>query len=448
MGGDGKVAGDARSDQDLLDLARRGDAGAFEDLYRRHADAAWRAALGILGHPDDAADAFAAVLRALRKNTDVVRILNFRAYLLTAVRHAAIDRRRGREVAVDTGALADDETLAGPESPPDQVIDLTDGAFARQAFGDLPERWRRVLWLTEVEGLRPVDAAPRLGMNANAVAQLAFRARAGLRERFLAAHLRAPADTACGDAVDLLPAYVTARLGPSELAAVRRHLDACTACAGREEELEAVGSTRRFAALAPALLLGGALRRAASLLGGVETAASNLATPTAAKLAAAAVATAVTATGGLATVALRAADPPPPREAAASVSAPGTARTARTATAGDPATTTSAPTVPSTSSSSTATSTSTATTAPGAHGTPPPHAAAAARSDTGGHGQSQTGPSGGAPAAHGSSGSTPPGVAHLDDDDGDLPRPCRDDRPEHPVHPFFRPPPCEDLDTE
>ena len=54
-----------------------------------------------------------------------------------------------------------------------------------RAFASLPERWQAVLWHTEIEGARPADVAPLLGLTANGVAALAYRAREGLRQAYL-----------------------------------------------------------------------------------------------------------------------------------------------------------------------------------------------------------------------------------------------------------------------
>ena len=46
-----------------------------------------------------------------------------------------------------------------------------------------------MLWHTEVEGQKPADIAPLLGMSANSVSALAYRAREGLRQAFLTQHV-------------------------------------------------------------------------------------------------------------------------------------------------------------------------------------------------------------------------------------------------------------------
>jgi len=182
-----------QADAELAAKAAKGDREAFEELYRRHARTAMRVAYRITGNIHDASDAvsdaFARVMQALPKG-QLDQPARFRPYLMTATRHAAVDvlRRAGRAVpAGSDDALEPAETLAGPS---EKLIDATDSALVASAFRDLPERWRSVLWLTEVEQVPTREAAPMLGLSPNGVAQLAVRARAGLRERYLQAHLR------------------------------------------------------------------------------------------------------------------------------------------------------------------------------------------------------------------------------------------------------------------
>ncbi len=51
-----------------------------------------------------------------------------------------------------------------------------------------------MLWYSEIEQMKPAEIAPLLGMKATAVAQLTFRAREGLREAWMQAHLRSVED--------------------------------------------------------------------------------------------------------------------------------------------------------------------------------------------------------------------------------------------------------------
>jgi hypothetical protein len=133
-------------------------------------------------------------------------------------------------------------------------------ALVSQAFADLPERWRSVLWLTEVEGMAPREAAEVLGLSANGAAQLAVRARAGLRERYLQAHVAAGTTSSeCRFTLERLGAYVGGALSARDLAKVDQHLAGCEECRARRDELEEVGSTLRRAIIPIPLFLGAAV---------------------------------------------------------------------------------------------------------------------------------------------------------------------------------------------
>ena len=249
---------DAASDGELTARAADGDTTAFEGLYRRHADSAWRLAFAVTGNADDAADAvsdaFTRVFQALPAG-QLPEGDQFRPYLLAATRNAAIDtvRRGGRTQPTATMELLD--STAAAAGPHDRAIASVDMAMIVRAFLDLPERWRSVLWLTEVEGIPAREAGPMLGLTPNAAAQLAVRARAGLRERFLQAHLRTAAGS-CTFTVERLGAYVAGALAPRDVAKVDQHLAGCEECRARQAELEDLGGLLRRVAIPLPLALG------------------------------------------------------------------------------------------------------------------------------------------------------------------------------------------------
>jgi RNA polymerase sigma factor (sigma-70 family) len=235
------------TDAVLVDRVLAGFDDAFDELYRRHANAAWRVGQAVAGNAHDAADAvseaFARVLQAVKAG----RLQDgdaFKSYLLAATRNSALDavRRNGRSQP------ADSDTLDGPTddgSPAELVAGGEDAAIVAAAFRNLPERWRSVLWLTEVEGVATKDAAQQLGLSPNGTAQLAVRARAGLRDRYLQAHVRNHAKPECRFTVDHLGAYVGGSISPRDLAKVDQHLAGCDDCKARKAELEDMGATLR-----------------------------------------------------------------------------------------------------------------------------------------------------------------------------------------------------------
>ena len=250
------------TDAELVDGVVAGYDSAFAELYERHSLAAWRLGQTVTGNADDAADAvaeaFARVLVAVRAG-HLANGSSFRSYLLTATRNAALDNIRKTNRARPT----EQENLAQVEctspTPSEHLSSDEEAVLVAEAFRNLPERWRSVLWLTEVEGMPTKDAARRLGLSANGAAQLAVRARAGLRERFLQAHLRQAPPPLCQTTVDRLGAYVGGGLSPRDLAKVDQHLAGCAACQVRKNELADLGSTLRRAAVPVPLVVGSAL---------------------------------------------------------------------------------------------------------------------------------------------------------------------------------------------
>ncbi len=226
-----RAGGPASSDTDLAHLAGQGDATAFDELYRRHVDSAYRVARAVTRNTHDAADAvseaFTKVFTSLSKSSGFST--GFRPYLLAATRNASIDilRRKGRALPSEPETFERPDNRAGPAAA---LVAGADSAMVITALETLPERWRTILWLTEVEGLNPRDAAPVMGLTANGASQLAVRARAGLREAYLQAHLRSEVGAACTEAVPLLGAYVAGALSARDLSKVDQHLAACDSC--------------------------------------------------------------------------------------------------------------------------------------------------------------------------------------------------------------------------
>ena len=251
---------DERDDAALIAAVRGGDTDAYGVLFERHVDAARRLARHLArdGDADDlVADAFAKVLPVLVRGDgpDVA----FRPYLLTAVRRLDVDRHRSLTRTRPT----DDENVLDAglprfSGPGDTAVAGFESDAAARAFASLPERWQLVLWHTEVEGQRPAEVAPLLGLTPNAVSQLAHRAREGLRQAFVSMHVHDQGEprSACQATRANLGAYIRAGLSNREAARVSAHLECCRPCTAIYLELIEVDTDLR-GLLAP-LLLGGA----------------------------------------------------------------------------------------------------------------------------------------------------------------------------------------------
>lgn len=167
-------------DDELVRAVRGGDHEAYGELFARHAAVARRVATraGRPGEADDVvSEVFAAVLVQIGAGRGPTE--SFRAYLLTGVRHEAVRRA---VLASRCEPVADLEAwcpMGASDEPPEGDDDL------RAAYATLPARWRRTLWQLEVEGRHPRDLADELGLTANAVSALGYRARVALRAAYL-----------------------------------------------------------------------------------------------------------------------------------------------------------------------------------------------------------------------------------------------------------------------
>lgn len=249
------------TDDELLAALRDGDDHAYEVLWVRHVAVARRVAARLAPtQPDDlVSEAFLTIF-------DQVRIAGkgpteaFRPYLLAVVRNiAARWHREGTHLVLDPDLdpIVDADAARTME-------DEYDAALVLEAFRALPERWQRVLWLTEVESTRRPVIAADLGLRPNAVSALHRRARRGLRVQWLQQQI--PADLR-GDAHvgDLLAEQIVE--GPRALApAIGGHLGECERCRLLDGDLRAAyrRGTRTLASLGGLAALGVVIPTASS----------------------------------------------------------------------------------------------------------------------------------------------------------------------------------------
>ncbi|MEV6824153.1 sigma-70 family RNA polymerase sigma factor [Amycolatopsis sp. NPDC051102] len=299
------VAGttDVPSDAALITAVRGGDIAAYGELYDRHLVAARRVAAAIAAdqaeREDLIAEGFTRVLRILRSGEGPDE--DFRPYLLTTIRNTMISWRR-RDSAVSLVAEVPDVLPgAGSDEPVGSRLHAT---VAADAFASLPERWRTVLWRTEIDGDPPARIAEDLGMTPNGVAALAYRAREGLRQAYLDQHVPEARRRNCRIVSGQLAKFVRDGISDHKAHRVAAHLERCADCrrlaTGLRELNEELPAT-----VAP-LILGIPvvthwLTAGATGSGAAGTGASLMSWATAAKVAAAGAALVTTVTIGAST---------------------------------------------------------------------------------------------------------------------------------------------------
>lgn len=233
-------APEAAPDADLVLRSRSGDAAAFGELWRRHYRSGVVVARSVTDsiEPDDLVqEAYARIFQAIRRGGGPTG--SFRAYLFTAIRNtAAAWGRGGRDAAID-----ELDAVADPDTTDEATMAALDRSLTHTAFRSLPTRWQEVLWYTEIEQLKPAEIAPLLAMKPVAVAQLAFRAREGLREAWIQAHLNSVADgSECQWAIEHLGAHTRGNLGARNRNRLEVHLADCARCTIVAGEAQEVGS--------------------------------------------------------------------------------------------------------------------------------------------------------------------------------------------------------------
>ena len=237
-------------DAELIEAVRKGTVSAYGALYERHVASAYNLARQLSRSPAEADDlvseAFAKVLDTLRAGRGPDSA--FRAYLLTALRHTAYDktrRERKLELSDDVSTVSGVSAEAVSQEFDDTAVKGLERSLAAQAFARLPERWQAVLWHTEIEGQSPAEVAPILGLTANGVSALAYRAREGLRQAYLQVHLAETTDRHCRAAAERLGAWTRGGLAKREKAQVEAHLDTCDRCRALAAELADVNGAMR-----------------------------------------------------------------------------------------------------------------------------------------------------------------------------------------------------------
>jgi RNA polymerase sigma-70 factor (ECF subfamily) len=182
-------------DDELLARVRAGEPAAAEAFVRRFGGAMFAAARRLLGHEVDARDALQDAFLSAFRGLDS---FDGRAKLSTWLHRVAVNaalmklraRKRRPERAIDEllpRFVADEhEHQADPPAPWPARADGEAEArelrgLVRAAIDRLPQNYRTVLLLRDIEGLDTEEAARALGTNTAVVKTRLHRARQALR---------------------------------------------------------------------------------------------------------------------------------------------------------------------------------------------------------------------------------------------------------------------------
>ncbi|WP_344291175.1 sigma-70 family RNA polymerase sigma factor, partial [Agromyces lapidis] len=262
------VRTDHTADAALIERTRRGDRSAYAELWQRHAASGRTVARSYSSlDPDDlVAESFTRIYDAILAGKGPTAA--FRPYLFTTIRNTAASWGRARQ---ETN-LETLESFEDPDTNEAATLDALDRSTTAQAFRSLPTRWQEVLWYSEVEGMTPQQVAPLVGMSANSTAALAYRAREGLRQAWIRAHLKNSTEPECRWTIDRLGSYTRGKLRPRDTTKLESHLDDCARCTIVAAEAREVGSRLALVLLPLAAGVGGATAYSAWLSQGAPVA--------------------------------------------------------------------------------------------------------------------------------------------------------------------------------
>ncbi len=175
-----RVVGDGLRDGELLGrFIDRRDEGALAALVNRHGPMVWGVCRRLLGH-HDAEDAFQATFIVLVKKASSITQRELVGNWLYGVAHQtalqarrSAARRKAREIQV--------VQLPDTEAPPDRWADVR--PILDEELSRLPDHYRAVIVLCDLEGRTRRDVAVHLGCPEGTVASRLVRARAMLANR-------------------------------------------------------------------------------------------------------------------------------------------------------------------------------------------------------------------------------------------------------------------------
>lgn len=171
-------------DRELIDATLRGDSAAFGALVRRYQDRLLSAVVHVSGSRDEAEDVVQeAFVQAYLKLTSFAGGSSLYTWLYRIAFNTAISRRRKRR----GGALEQARDLGGSE-PTDETEPAEDrllrkerAAVVQRALAQLPDDFRTVLVLREMEGCDYDTIAQILDLPIGTVRSRLHRARLQLK---------------------------------------------------------------------------------------------------------------------------------------------------------------------------------------------------------------------------------------------------------------------------
>ena len=169
----------------LVERCRRGDLGAFEELYKAHSGRLYSLTCRMLGNQADAEDLLQDIFLSAHRKLDSFRGESaLGTWLYRLATNLCLDHLRSRAARTGqlTDALDDEPGLAdaGSRRLAEQTVTRMD---LERALTQLPEGCRAAFVLHDVEGLEHREVADALGIAEGTSKSQVHKARLRLRAR-------------------------------------------------------------------------------------------------------------------------------------------------------------------------------------------------------------------------------------------------------------------------
>jgi len=188
----GSAAASVMTDQEIVERVKAGETALFEAIMRRYNQRLFRVARSILGNDGEAEDVTQdAYVRAYMHLDQFEGRAQFSTWLTKIAVHEALARLRARrrlvEIDATSGSAEDAMNLESrAPSPEQEVLTNTIRMVLETAVDTLPETYRSVFMLREVEGMSTSETADCLDLSDDAVKVRLHRARSLLRKHIFA----------------------------------------------------------------------------------------------------------------------------------------------------------------------------------------------------------------------------------------------------------------------
>jgi RNA polymerase sigma-70 factor (ECF subfamily) len=179
------VEGRPLEEAELVERARNGDVGAYEELVRRHQQVAARTAYLVMGGAAEAEDAVQeAFVKAYYALSRFRGDAPFRPWLLTIVANEARNRRKSAARRARLALRAGQDRPSGDAAPSPEVAALEEEerTILIEAVNRLREQDRMVIGYRYFLGLSERETASALGVPTGTVKSRLARALRRLRE--------------------------------------------------------------------------------------------------------------------------------------------------------------------------------------------------------------------------------------------------------------------------